>query len=145
MRYVIFFISICVLIPLIFTGCATTNTQQIQENQQLKARIVQLESEIQKREEQKSQLETQLDDERQTKGSFEGRVQVKAKDFESPEGARKVQRALKNAGYDAGPIDGKMGKKTKDAIKDFQRDNNLTVDGLVGQQTWLKLSKYLVE
>jgi len=54
----------------------------------------------------------------------------------------KIQRDLKNAGYDPGPIDGKMGPKTKAAVEAFQKDNSLKVDGVVGPQTWAKLSTY---
>ncbi len=34
----------------------------------------------------------------------------------------KTQRALKNAGYDPGPVDGFMGKKTHQAIDQYKRD-----------------------
>ena len=54
-----------------------------------------------------------------------------------------IQKALKNAGFNPGPIDGRMGPKTKKAISDFQRENNLTVDGIVGKKTWAKLNPYL--
>lgn len=40
-----------------------------------------------------------------------------------------LQRALDNAGYDPGPIDGIMGSGTRRAITAFQRDNNLTATG----------------
>ncbi len=36
-----------------------------------------------------------------------------------------IQRALKNAGYDPGPVDGVMGGKTKDALSKYQRDKGL--------------------
>lgn len=58
--------------------------------------------------------------------------------------SRQIQTALKNAGFDPGPIDGKIGPKTKKAIKDFQAANGLTADGKVGPKTWGKLSKYLL-
>lgn len=58
---------------------------------------------------------------------------------------RQIQTALKNAGFDPGPIDGKIGPKTKKAIKDFQAANGLTADGKVGPETWAKLSKYLLQ
>jgi len=57
---------------------------------------------------------------------------------------KQIQTALKNSGFDPGPIDGKMGPKTKKAIKNFQAANKLTVDGKVGPKTWAKLSKYLL-
>lgn len=53
-----------------------------------------------------------------------------------------IQTALKNAGYYTGNIDGKIGPKTDSAIKTFQKDNGLKVDGVVGQKTWNLLSKY---
>lgn len=56
-----------------------------------------------------------------------------------------VQTALHNAGYDIGPIDGKIGAKTKKAIQDFQKENNLTADGVVGKKTWAALKVYINE
>ena len=55
----------------------------------------------------------------------------------------RIQRALKSAGYYTGEADGKMGPKTKQAIKDFQRANELVEDGKVGSKTWAKLSTHL--
>ena len=55
---------------------------------------------------------------------------------------REIQQALKNAGFYQGTVDGKMGPGTKDAIREFQRVNGLKVDGVVGKQTWAKLSAY---
>ena len=48
---------------------------------------------------------------------------------------QKVQVRLTELGYDPGPADGIKGAKTIAAIKQFQRDNNLTDDGVVGQKT----------
>ena len=56
--------------------------------------------------------------------------------------AKDIQRALKNAGYYSGAIDGKIGPKSKAAIKEFQMANDLTGDGKIGAKTWLKLSQY---
>lgn len=56
-----------------------------------------------------------------------------------------IQRALKNAGFDVGTIDGKIGPKTKKAIEDFQRSKGLKVDGKVGPMTWSELEKYLIQ
>src|SRR5690242_12486772 len=47
-----------------------------------------------------------------------------------------IQKALKNAGYYQGGVDGKIGSSTKTALKAFQRDNGLTADGVCGRQTW---------
>lgn len=57
---------------------------------------------------------------------------------------RDVQTALKNAGTDPGPIDGKMGQKTIAAIRQFQQNNPpMKVDGIVGPQTWDRLRPHL--
>jgi len=36
-------------------------------------------------------------------------------------------------------VDGDFGAKTEARVKDFQRNNNLTVDGIVGPKTWQAL------
>ena len=46
-----------------------------------------------------------------------------------------IQTKLKNWGYYNGPIDGIYGSKTYNAVKYFQRKNNLTVDGIAGKDT----------
>lgn len=50
-----------------------------------------------------------------------------------------VQTMLKELGYYKGKIDGQFGSLTLDAVKRFQRDNNLLVDGIVGNQTYTRL------
>ncbi|MCM8794394.1 MAG: peptidoglycan-binding protein [Candidatus Omnitrophica bacterium] len=57
--------------------------------------------------------------------------------------SRNIQTALKAAGYYDGPVDGKIGPKTRQAIRDFQRDNGLKTDGVVGRKTAALLAKYL--
>ncbi|MFA4842248.1 MAG: peptidoglycan-binding domain-containing protein [Candidatus Omnitrophota bacterium] len=54
-----------------------------------------------------------------------------------------IQIALKNAGFYTGEIDGKVGPMTRRATEEFQKANNLKVDGKVGTQTWGLLSPYL--
>lgn len=54
-----------------------------------------------------------------------------------------IQTALMNAGYYTGSVDGKKGPLTKKAIEDFQKANNLEVDGKVGPKTWVLLSTHL--
>lgn len=50
-----------------------------------------------------------------------------------------IQKRLKALGIDPGPVDGKMGPKTKKAIRAFQRLNGLVVDGIVGPKTIAEL------
>jgi murein L,D-transpeptidase YcbB/YkuD len=54
-----------------------------------------------------------------------------------------IQKALESAGYYDGPIDGKIGPKTRDAIMQFQKDMGLEADGVAGRKTKEKLLKYL--
>ena len=48
------------------------------------------------------------------------------------------QKMLLTLGYDLGPygVDGDFGKATEAAVKAFQKDHDLTVDGIVGRKTW---------
>ena len=54
-----------------------------------------------------------------------------------------IQTALRNAGFYAGKIDGKIGYQTKTAIKAFQQAEGLNPDGVVGSRTWEKLQQHL--
>lgn len=50
-----------------------------------------------------------------------------------------LQQRLTAKGYGVGNIDGIFGNKTLEAVKAFQIENNLAVDGIVGDKTWQKL------
>lgn len=54
---------------------------------------------------------------------------------------RRLQRLLQQAGYSV-EADGLCGPATKKAVKAFQRDHRLAVDGVVGRNTWKTLEKY---
>lgn len=58
---------------------------------------------------------------------------------------KEIQTALAKAGYYTGAIDGKVGPKTKAAIKQFQQARGLKVDGKVGPKTWAELVKFLTQ
>ncbi|MBQ6796168.1 MAG: spore cortex-lytic enzyme [Clostridia bacterium] len=47
----------------------------------------------------------------------------------------KIQTRLKKWGYYKGAVDGKYGAETQKAVKEFQRKNGLTVDGIAGSST----------
>lgn len=57
--------------------------------------------------------------------------------------SRDIQTALRRAGYDPGPIDGKIGPQTERAVKRFQTEKGLKVDGVVGPETRRALAEYL--
>jgi membrane-bound lytic murein transglycosylase B len=48
---------------------------------------------------------------------------------------KKVQSALREKGYDPGPIDGVNGSKTKAALRAYQKDNGLMADGSANAET----------
>ncbi len=50
------------------------------------------------------------------------------------EDVRQVQKALIKAGFDVGS-DGIFGKETDQAVREFQQQKGLTVDGIVGDET----------
>lgn len=52
---------------------------------------------------------------------------------------KKVQKKLNKLGYDCGKVDGKFGKKTKKAIKKFQKDEEMKVDGNITKKLLKKL------
>lgn len=54
---------------------------------------------------------------------------------------RYLQEILKSLGHLELVIDGDFGKRTELAVKDFQKLNNLGVDGIVGSKTWELLEK----
>jgi gas vesicle protein len=53
---------------------------------------------------------------------------------------RAAQEALKTQGFDPGPIDGMMGPRTRAAISDYQRRENLPVTGMLDDATMAKLN-----
>jgi len=123
------------------SGCATAREKDLQR-QALRNQVSVLQAQIQVKDQEISNLKGTLNkpvvekDQVAIKRSFIGEVKSRPK-------AKQIQLALKNAGYYNGVIDGKIGKVTKDAIKAFQRVNNLIVDGKMGKKTWELLRKYL--
>ena len=55
-------------------------------------------------------------------------------------GVKELQNKLTAAGYDVGGADGIYGNKTAAAVKQYQKDHGLTVDGVAGKNTLSSLS-----
>lgn len=55
------------------------------------------------------------------------------------EQVKKLQKELNKYGYKL-DVDGQFGTKTQAAVRDYQKNNGLSVDGIVGKNTWGKLN-----
>jgi len=55
-----------------------------------------------------------------------------------------VQSLLARIGYNPGAIDGIFGPQTRAAVIQFQRDNGLVPDGIVGPATWRLFERFLL-
>lgn len=117
------------------SGCATMRKNDALEIQGLRNKVSALEAQLKEKDDELNSLK-----ETSVKGGEEtGRV-GEAKQQADP---KQIQTALKNAGFYQGNVDGKMGKKTRRAVREFQKANNLPVDGKVGKNTWVVLKDYL--
>jgi hypothetical protein len=73
------------------------------------------------------------------RGIYEGRVATPPRSTNDGGGkdvsmAARVQRKLAASGYYDGPVDGVIGDGTRRAIRNYERDNGLPVDGRIGDQ-----------
>lgn len=130
---------------LFFAGCATAGKNHTLELQQCQSRISSLEAELKDKEREIADLEYDLQ-RKESENYRRSTTLIKTKSesgYSSTPSTTQIQKALKNAGYYKGPIDGKIGAKTQDAIIKFQKDNGLKADGKVGQMTWGELKEYL--
>ena len=70
-----------------------------------------------------------------TFGTFAAPLEVYMKGNQSDE-VKEIQEMLIDIGYlEEGQADGIFGSKTVDAVKEFQKDYNIRVDGMVGKET----------
>ncbi|MFA4984020.1 MAG: peptidoglycan-binding domain-containing protein [Candidatus Omnitrophota bacterium] len=132
-RIAVFLLPVLVIA---LSGCASAKKRDLQI-QGLKNQISVLEADVQAKDQQISELE----------GELSKRAAViprgPAVEVKSRPNAKQIQLALKNAGYYTGAVDGKIGRGTREAIRAFQKANDLAVDGRVGKKTWELLRKYL--
>ena len=139
-RVIVFCCALVVAVS--FSGCATFGKKKDLEIQGLKNQVVALEAQLQDKEQEISGLREDLDRVMREKRDFsEGKGVIEVK---SRPNSKQIQLALRNAGYNPGKIDGRIGRQTRDAIKAFQRANNIPADGKVGKRTWEILRKFLV-
>jgi peptidoglycan hydrolase-like protein with peptidoglycan-binding domain len=129
------------------TSCATAKKPKDLEMQGLRNQITVLETQLQAKDDEINSLKESLSkaSQEETKANANLKSKKVVGEVKSRPNAKQIQIALKNAGYDPGTIDGKMGRQTKEAIRAFQRANNLHADGKVGKNTWKLLGQYLYQ
>lgn len=146
-------------LAMLLTGCVTTQNKSSMD--QLQIRVVDLEKKLEERDSEIVDLKYQIKDistrvEDQPSVIYDEPVAAKPaaatsavssssdnKIIKVSASVSDVQKALKNAGFYKGSIDGKIGQQTKKAVESFQRQHNLTADGVVGRRTWEELKVYL--
>jgi peptidoglycan hydrolase-like protein with peptidoglycan-binding domain len=57
------------------------------------------------------------------------------------DGIRRVQQALQKRGFDPGPLDGILGPKTKEAVRNFQDRYGIKASGEIDNQTLFALGE----
>jgi len=136
----IFVLFLLVGFVFVIGGCATAVKKSSDlEEQSLRNQISLLESQIELKDGEISELKDviwELNKEQEVKSE---------KVVDSKPSTKNIQMALTSAGFDPGRIDGKMGKRTRDAVCAFQTANDLKVDGKVGKETWGLLQMFLEE
>ena len=151
------FLVIPLVLPLV--GCSTVSSKRINN---LETKVGALEAKVDSVEQRQSAIEGQTGESRESVGYLKGKVDSRGPSTVVVTGAqgnegylyksgkkslirKEIQTALKNAGYYSGSIDGKIGKQTKKAIREFQSANGLKADGIVGPKTRDLLLQYLTQ
>lgn len=140
-------IYVVVLFVAVFTlsGCGTAKKNIREEVKGIKSQVESLQSRVETVEMRQAEAEriqaerAQMAEDTVQAGT---NISVAPKPARTKERIKDIQACLKNAGYYEGNIDGVKGRKTRKAIREFQKANDLTADGVVGQKTWAALSKY---
>ena len=112
-----------VLMPMVVMAESEDNVDE------LKSQITTLESENAELKEQVAQLESEL--EALMMPETEPSTEIIGLEYSDPAVVRLVQETLNGKGYDSGTPDGKAGEKTANAIKAYQTDNKINVNGVI--------------
>jgi len=163
-KYLYILLGITILPPLV--GCTTTTIEQHDaEINSLTNRLPALETRLKDKDSQIANLTKALEKEKQEKqrllktlNKLDKRIKnltlalkkKKANSISSETKSKayyysviRIQTALRNAGFDPGLIDGKMGERTRAKVEEFQKANGLPADGIVNKQTWTLLRQHL--
>ena len=145
----LYFIALLIVTSMI-SGCGTAPKKVQTEVTGIKTRVETLEARVEGVEVKQAEAERAVAEQAQaleelksvTPSAAKTNFEVKPREGVSVK-VKDIQRALKNAGYYDGKVDGVKGKNTRRAIRDFQSANGLKADGIVGSKTWELLSRYL--
>lgn len=152
------------ILAIAFSGCASTQLKT--QNEQMETRVTELEKNLQAKDAeivdlqyQVKDLSSKIDTLKPAESDQGSQVSPESADQAEPvklsgvtENSQiirvkvspdKIQRALKSAGVYTGPVDGKIGPGTKEAIIEFQKSHGLRADGVLGRKTWEELKVYL--
>lgn len=134
--------AVIVTAALLLSGCVTTGARQRDmEMQRLHTQLSAMNAQMQAKDEEIAGLRDELG--RMQDQGFAAADSAEKREVKSRPTVRQIQKALKNAGYDPGKVDGKSGRQTRTAIKKYQKDNDLKPDGKVGKKTWKSLRNHL--
>ena len=132
-------LGLAVMSIFVLSGCAMMNKDDALSNQGLRNKVSALEAQLKEKDDEINSLK-----ETPVKSSEEINSNViKVGEVNPQTDTKQIQTALKNAGYYQGTVDGHMGKKTRKAVREFQKANKLSADGRVGKNTWIVLKEYL--
>lgn len=138
--------AVLALAVVFMAGCATTGKKgakkpQAEVQQELENKVTELESTVEKQNQEMELLKSRLEGMENRGGS----VSSSGSDMSASTkpSVKQIQKALKSAGLYTGAVDGKLGPKTKAAIREFQSANGLKADGVVGKRTWQKMKQYI--
>ncbi len=140
-------VIVALLAVMMLSGCATAPSRKANELKikELQGRVDQLQSEVGLKDQDIAKLERQLMEREDRPMDTIGQSYQATNDYDEPSSKmtiRQIQNALKKKGFYGGVVDGKMGPKTKEAIKEFQREYGLKPDGVVGAKTRSRLTDY---
>lgn len=147
--------ALVIMVAVFLAGCATTSGRGA--NSQLEMKVSELERQLEYKDDEIRSLKYEIADlskqasrpqssqSRTTTSTSKANIPGYKETgiVRMPVDPQQVQQALQNAGVYNGPIDGKIGNQTKQAIAEFQKQHNLTADGIIGVKTWAALEQYL--
>jgi len=134
----IFVLLLLVGFVFVLGGCATsTKKGDDLQVQGLRDQISLLESQVELKGDEISDLKDVIWELNQKQAKKSPKLEL------SKASTKDIQMALSSAGFDPGKIDGKMGQRTREAVRAFQKANDLKVDGKAGKETWGLLQVFL--